>query len=397
MSTRMNARPKVISVFSGIGGLDLGLEAAGFQHIGLIESSPLCRETLKANRPRWRHLPWNDVHEAAEGCTPSFFGLEMCELDLLAGAPPCQPFSTAAQWSSSARRGLADARANTLSAFFRLARTFLPKTILLENVPSLWSSEFGVNSLIDTFFKNLEKDTGTQYTLYRSVLNAADFGVPQVRRRAILVARRDADRFDWPPRKYAKRPMTAWDALHTVAPASKPECRGKWAGLLPSIPEGWNYLWHTDGGEGLNLFGYRTKFWSFLLKLARDKPSWTIAAQPGPSTGPFHWENRPLAAEELLALQTFPKRWALAGTYRDHVRLIGNATPPLLAELLGKAIRPIDVHQKRCTYLPIRARARPISAPPASVPKRYRHLIDNHAPHPGAGKGPQPRVASNES
>ena len=80
-----------------------------------------------------------------------------------------------------------------------------------------------------------------------------------------------------------------------------PAARGGWADLLPSIPEGQNYLWHTDRGGGRPLFGYRRRFWSFLLKLSKHRPSWTLSAQPGPSTGPFHWTNRPLAVREDVA------------------------------------------------------------------------------------------------
>jgi DNA (cytosine-5)-methyltransferase 1 len=322
---------------------------------------------------------------------PSFFGLQVGELDLLAGAPPCQPFSTAAQWSASGRRGLDDARADTLISFLRLARTFLPRTILIENVPSLLSSDLGAKTLITRFFKRLERDTNVKYVLHLAVLNAADFGVPQVRRRAILVARRDEAPFEWPRPSHAVRAITAWDALHAIKPIQMPASRGKWAALLPSIPEGWNYLWHTDRGDGLSLFGYRTKFWSFLLKLARDKPAWTIAAEPGPSTGPFHWDNRPLAYEELLALQTFPQSWRVGGSYRDQVRLIGNATPPLLAESVGIAIVGGPRRRARRVYLPARARSAAIAGPPLPVPMKYKKLIDTHPPHPGAGRGPHPR------
>src|SRR4029078_5650811 len=92
-----------------------------------------------------------------------------------------------------------------------------------------------------------------------------------------------------------KRYTTTWDAIghlsnrevdEPLAPA------GKRAGLLPSSPEGNNYLWHTPRGGGKPLFGWRTRYWSFLLKLAKDKPSWTLQAQTGPATGPVHWPNR---------------------------------------------------------------------------------------------------------
>ena len=91
---------------------------------------------------------------------------------------------------------------------------------------------------------------------------------------------------------------TAWDAIGEFSLRSKADelkVRGQWADLLPSIPEGENYLWYTARKGGLPLFGWRTRFWSFLLKLAKDRPSWTIQAQPGPAIGPFHWENRMLS------------------------------------------------------------------------------------------------------
>jgi DNA (cytosine-5)-methyltransferase 1 len=395
-----SASRTVLSVFSGAGGLDLGLEAAGFTHLGLIEKCSLCRQTLARNRPQWKQLPWDDVHGAADHCNPSVFNLRPGDLDLLAGAPPCQPFSTAAQWSSKSRLGFADARADTLLAFLGLARRFLPKIILLENVPSFWGKKFGTESVIRNFFEDIEIQTGISYNIATAVLNAADYGVPQVRRRFILVATRAKKEFLWPKGSFQERPITAWDVLHSVAPEKKPKCSGKWAGLLQSIPEGWNYVWHTSRGDGLNLFGYRTRYWSFLLKLARNEPAWTIAAQPGPSTGPFHWEGRPLATEELLALQTFPQHWKLYGSHRDHVRMIGNATPPLLAECLGRTLQHQFFNSPSATklkYLPSRTRIKPSATKLAKVPKKYQRLIRSHPPHPGTGKGPRPRVTQQMS
>src|SRR2546421_631152 len=81
----------------------------------------------------------------------------------------------------------------------------------------------------------------------------------------------------------------AYDAFADLPLEASPSMRGRWAELLPSIPEGSNYQHHTDRGQGLPIFGFRTRYWSFLLKLAQDRPSWTISAQPGPATGPFHW------------------------------------------------------------------------------------------------------------
>ena len=98
---------------------------------------------------------------------------------------------------------------------------------------------------------------------------------------------------------------------HLTESGPPPKAAGKWAGLLPTIPEGENYLFHTRLGGGRPLFGYRTRYWSFLLKLAKDEPSWTLQAHPGPATGPFHWANRPLTVQEMLRLQSSqqPGEW----------------------------------------------------------------------------------------
>lgn len=384
----------MLSAFSGAGGLDLGLEAAGFQHLGLVEQDELCRETLILNRPEWPKTKWSDIHEAAVECKPHHFKLRQGELDLLAGAPPCQPYSTAAQWSSKSRRGVEDPRATTLSSFLHLVASFHPKVVLMENVPSFWSSSVGAESLVRSFFADLSAK-GTDYRVEARILNAADFGVPQVRKRAIIVAWSTGADLRWPLPTFASKPRTSWDALCNIVPKNLPEAKGKWADLLPSIPDGWNYLWHTKKGEGRELFGYRTKFWSFLLKLAKDRPAWTLAAQPGPSTGPFHWDNRPLAVEEMLALQTFPSDWKLTGSYRDQVRMVGNATPPLLAEVLGRAIRQSLLRQpmrQKLVNLPPKAKVPPCPSAVCAVSEDFLKLEREYPAHPGKGKGPNPRL-----
>ena len=387
--------PTVLSAFSGAGGMDLGLEAAGFRHIGLIENNDLCRQTLALNRPAWPTSQWSDIHNAALGCKPRNFGLKRGDLDLLAGAPPCQPFSTAAQWSSSSRRGICDERADTVTSFLKLVASFLPKVVMIENVPSFWKSAVGAESIVREFFGDLASKE-IYYQIEARVLNAADYGVPQVRKRVIIIAWRTSGALKWPTGRFTAEPFTCWDALSGVVPEDVPQARGKWTRLLPSIPEGLNYLWHTNRGQGRELFGYRTKFWSFLLKLAKDRPAWTLAAQPGPGTGPFHWDNRPLATEEMLAIQTFPSDWKLVGSYRDQVKMIGNATPPLLAEELGRAVQMSifgNSLPRRLTYLPQRADRPAPSTRIQNVPEDFLPNEKRHAAHPGKGKGPKPRMA----
>ena len=312
----------MLSAFSGLGGLDLGLEAAGFSHVGCIEHDEWARRSLKANRgDEWPLLDPCDITVLSSQLRPSTLGLKRRELGLLAGGPPCQPFSKAAQWSAAARVGLDDVRSHCLLDFLHLVDVFLPKALLIENVSGFVQGDVSALGLIEDRLRAINRSEGTSYELQKLVVDAADYGVPQRRNRALLVACRDGEVFQWPKITHADNPITAWDAIGDLQLKDEelPKPVGKWAALLPSIPEGGNYLWHTERGGGEPIFGYRTRFWSFLLKLKKNEPSWTLPAQPGPSTGPFHWDNRPLAIRELLRLQSFPDDWVVEGDHRDQV------------------------------------------------------------------------------
>lgn len=381
-----------LSTFSGLGGMDLGLEAAGFHHLGMIEWDECARRSLKANREGiWQVLEPGDIEAVAASLRPSDLQLGVGDLDLLVGAPPCQPYSKAAQWRDGARQGLKDRRGRYLDDVLVLAERFLPRAIMLENVRGF---VHGRTSALEHLRKQLdaiEAEHGVAYSLDHRVIDAADVGAAQHRSRAIVVATRIENPLPWPA---VVRPTTAWDAIGGLEqPADElVGMRGKWAELLPSIPEGENYIFHTDRGGGEPIFGYRTRYWPFMLKLAKDRPSWTIPAHPGPAIGPFHWDNRPLSIPEMLRLQTFPADWIVEGPARaDRVRQVGNATPPLLGEALGRCLiehltgetwggEPVTAIQRRSDTPP--------PEPVPSVADRYRSMIGKHAAHPGPGLGP---------
>lgn len=386
----------VLSLFSGAGGMDVGLQRAGFHHLGLVEFGQRQRETL-ARRPEWPLLGSGDVNELAASLRPSDLGIQRGDLSLIAGGPPCQPFSMAAQWAASGRRGMLDGRAKTVVSTLALVEEFLPRAILMENVMGFVQGQRSALPFLREELSRISARRGVNYNLSVRVLNAADYGVPQNRRRAIVVALRDGDDFVWPEPTHESAPITAWDALHNVHSVSHPRSKGKWTALLPSIPEGSNYQWLTKRGGGPELFGYRTKYWNFLLKLSKDLPSWTLSASPGPSTGPFHWDNRPLSVEEQLRIQSFPDGWELSGDYREQTLQAGNATPPLLAEVVGLALAAHvsegRVRPRSPSLLLDRAAMRPSSGRVQPIPPEFHALVGSKEPHAGAGHGPSPRAA----
>jgi DNA (cytosine-5)-methyltransferase 1 len=128
-----------------------------------------------------------------------------------------------------------------------------------------------------------------------------------------------------------------------------------------------------------------------MLKVAKNRPSWTIQAQPGPSTGPFHWDNRRFSRRELCRIQTFPENVRITGSYLDAHRQIGNAVPSLLAEVVGREIRKQYFRQRLSSSVPLLlppARPKCPAANPANkVPRKFLSLRNSETAHPGTGKG----------
>lgn len=404
-----NFPQKIISLFTGAGGLDLGFEAAGFETAVAVEMDARCVETLRRNR-NWPVFH-SDVGALASQEILQAGTLEKGEAGLLIGGPPCQPFSKSGFWATGESKRLKDPRATTLDDYLRFLEDSLPHAFLLENVAGIayrGKSE-GLEYLLARIAA-INKRNKTHYRVEIMRLNAAAYGVPQIRERVFLVAQRDGLPFGalQPTHAYNARgddPLrlddstlepvnTAWDAIGHLDSASDPALspRGKWAELLPSIPEGENYLYHTDRGEGEPLFGWRRRFWNFLLKLDRNKPSWTLTAQPGPATGPFHWDNRYLSAKELAAIQTFPADYLVTGTRGEAHKQIGNAVPSALAELIGLKMRAryfgeAAQEDSKPSLLPKKSPIVPKATAPEPVPEKYLQYIGKHLAHPGTGKG----------
>lgn len=400
----MARKPAILSLYTGAGGLDYGFEAAGFETAVALEMDRDCVRTLRTNR-RWPVVD-RDIHDVRSEELLEAGRLKKGEAALLIGGPPCQPFSKSGYWSRGDSRRLDDPRASTMAAYLRVLRETLPHGFVLENVEGLAykGKDEGLRLLLEAV-EEINRASGTRYRPQVLRLNAADYGVPQLRHRVLVIAGRDGQTFRPPEPTHADMTegglllselspyRTAWDALADVRPDASEDLRvrGRWAELLPSIPEGQNYLWHTDRLGGLPLFGWRRRYWSFLLKLAKDRPSWTIQAQPGPAVGPFHWESRLLSMRELCRLQTFPDDVVVTGSRGAQQRQIGNAVPSLLAEVLGREIRVqllgLKPLRSELKLLPPDRSPAPAPERVRSVPPRFQALAGRHTAHPGTGKG----------
>jgi DNA (cytosine-5)-methyltransferase 1 len=407
---RSNVPHQVISLFAGGGGIDCGLAAAGFETCVSVDMDEACTASLRANR--CGIVLTSDIATVSSAELMSAAGVGRGEIGLVVAGPPCQPFSKSANWRYGSPLGLDDPRSKTLGHMMRIVEDLLPRSVLIENVPGFAGKgpRAGVTA-IEAFVRRINRKHRVSYRLSAAILDAADFGVPQHRRRLIIVLDRDGRTFQLPRPTHSPNGegelapyVTAWDAIGDLRLDRTPnelKVRGRWAALLPSIPEGENYLWHTPRGRGLPLFGYRTRYWSFLLKLAKTRPAWTLPANPSQNSGPFHWKNRLLSVAELSRLQSFPDTWTFVGTRAQQVRQIGNAVPPLLAETIGREIlrqllgTRVNGHVCRL-MLPSHGNSPPPPERVRPVVADYLPLTGAHKSHPGHGRGPGARRRARE-
>jgi DNA (cytosine-5)-methyltransferase 1 len=342
----MATKGVAISLFSGAGGLDLGAEAAGYEVAAALEVDRDAATTMEKNFTHLnRPVLQADVLDVTTRELMRAAGLKgRARPDLLIGGPPCTPFSKSGFWLEWKRAGL-DPDASLLQAYTRVLAEARPRAFVLENVYALTYN----NTASRPAYERLLREIGAAgYDWRAKVLNAADHGVPQARPRLFVIGVPRGERLpehpeathggSWERRHsgHADRPhVTAGEALHGLLTEPEPEeeLRGQYAGLLPGVPPGGNYLHYTaERGHPEPLFAWRSRYWSFLLKLHPDRPSPTIQAQPGPNVGPFHWDNRRLRVGEVKRLFTFPDSFELAGSRGSIQAQLGNSVPPLLAQ-----------------------------------------------------------------
>ena len=341
-----------ISLFSGAGGLDLGVEAAGFEVTAAVELNEDAADTMEKNFDGlYSGVLRRNIFEVPTKELLATAGLRGRERpDLLIGGPPCTPFSKSGFWLDWKRAGL-DPDASLLQAYTRVLAEAKPRAFILENVYAL---TYDNKASGPAFRRLLSEIDAAGYAFRWQVLHAADFGVPQARPRLFIVGARKRSRLPelpepthggrWERRQtgVAAHPhVTTGQALAGLVTSPEPSetVRGKWGHLLANIPPGHNYLHYTtERGHPDPIFEWRSRYWSFLLKLDPDRPAPTIQAQPGPNVGPFHWENRRLRIPELRRLFTYPDDFEFVGRRNSVQAQIGNSVPPLLAQHVAERV-----------------------------------------------------------
>ena len=335
-----------ISLFSGAGGLDVGAENAGLDIIACIENDPDSVQTLGLNS---RCSKDSIFEESVSGFDYTRILERLPEKGVaprvVIGGPPCQPFSKNGYWVKNDNRKVdADPR-NLVSEFLTCVEKCEVDGFMLENVESLLHP---TNKHVCEYIIDRANASGYATQLVRA--NAADFGVPQKRKRVFIFgfkgdrrpdfepmpthcAPNKRDLFDDLPPHLGVGPFIEKYSGKKFAETSEDASEGNYFYELQHVPPGKNYIHLASlNGFGGRSFRSGSRFWNFLLKLHPELPSWTIAAQPGPWVGPFHWSDRRLRVPEIAAIQTFPKGYMFFGKRRSVQKQIGNAVPVKLAK-----------------------------------------------------------------
>lgn len=347
-----------VDLFCGAGGFTIGMSSAGWIPLVGVDINPNVRASHKINFPQ---VPYIDGDLSDPLISARVANLaDVPEVGLVVGGPPCQGFSVFGKRRFVNTKGYdphSDPRNRLVYAYLDIVRKLKPRWIVMENVPGLATLDNGL--FLDSLIKEIHL---IGYTNAEArVLNAADYGVPQLRKRLLIIGNRTGHIVPWPKKKFFLKPEEWQDKYRTVGQA------------ISDLAEESAYLHHSshvpmkhkpllveryklipEGGrlnpeelpEHLQT-GYRTdkvKNFSHVFKrLHRDRASLTMV--PGHNAFPIHpWLDRALTAREAARIQTFPDNIKFAGSRQEQCIQVGNAFPPLLAEVIGNLIKKTEIN-----------------------------------------------------
>jgi len=304
-----------IDLCAGAGGLSLGIEQAGFNKLCDVEILPFAAETLKRNFPRAKHF----VGDIASFRAADY--IDGKQVHLVVGGPPCQGFSVAG------KRKIEDQRNRLFQHYHRIVQEVKPYFFILENVPGILTLDKG------TFYKEIiDGFEAMGYTVSVKILEAADYGVPQLRTRAIFIGNRIGL-----PNPYPKKILSPQDyksiesAIADLEDAPRSHTTNhEWTRFRDTMIE----RIHNVPPGGSLYESYRDAY----KRQRVGHPSMTIKENHGGTH--IHYKlDRCLSAREMARLQTFPDSFVFEGTFKQAFIQVGNAVPPLLAKHIGLAVK----------------------------------------------------------
>lgn len=366
-------RPTVVSLFTGAMGLDLGFEQAGFEVKVALDVSEFACATVRANRSVIPVI-CNDIRRVSTDDILRKAGLGVGGATVVTGGPPCQAFSTAGKRLSINDTRL-DRGGDLVFEFLRVVREAKPQFFVFENVTGLLSAairhmsfyerirkrehEIPPDARLGTAFERiLEEFRGTGYRIKWAILNAADYGVPQVRKRLFIVGSRDGVDIAFPPLPTHGRPgslavatgrvkpwLTLRDAIWDLRDREDLEYIPfpSWGKYLRYVPPGGSWVNIPEdlrreamGGAYYSQGGRR----GFFRRLSWDRPAPTLVTSPVmKATCLCHPDyDRPLSVEEYARIQCFPDDWKFVGPTEAKYRMIGEAVPPPLGYMVATCI-----------------------------------------------------------
>lgn len=328
---KSNKKPKLLSLFSGCGGLDLGFVQAGYQVVWANDSMHWACQTYKRNFGD--HIYEGSIEDVDLNKLP--------DCDIMTGGFPCQDFSMI--WK---RGGLGTERGNLYKYFVKAVDIKRPKVFIGENVKGILSANKGlaIKTIVDDF-------AALGYTVKYRLNNFAMYGAPQLRERVLIVGIRNDVDYDFEFPEYThdeSNYYTAGEALKGVEAVpynnEHQQIKDKTREMLKLIPEGGNFTSIPKDSpyyvKGMISHVYR--------RLDRNKPSTTIIAGGGGGTWGYHFsEPRPLTNRERARLFGYPDDFVFEGSITEVRRQIGNSVPPIAAKVFADHLKPVfDVKAK---------------------------------------------------